>query len=928
MIALVRTALSRPYTFVVLALLLLIIGPLAALRTPTDIFPDIRIPVIGVVWQYTGLPPDQMAGRITTPFERALTTTVNDIEHIVANSYNGFGIVKIFFQPNVDIRTANAQVTAISQTLIKAMPPGATPPLILNYSASTVPIIQVALSGEGLTEQNLADIGINQLRTPLVTVPGAAIPYPFGGKLRQVQIDLDPTALQARGLSAQDVANALAAQNLITPVGTQKIGSFEYNIQLNNSPLRMEELGDLPIKAVGGAMVYMRDVASVRDGNPPQTNIVHVNGNRSVLMMVLKAGAISTLDIIAGIKRKVVEVRDQLPEALRIGFIGDQSLFVRGAITGVAYEGIIAALLTSVMILLFLGSWRSTVIIAVSIPLSVLGAIIILSAIGETLNIMTLGGLALAVGILVDDATVTIENINWHLEHGKDVEPAIMDGARQIVTPAFVSLLCICIVFVPMFFLTGVPRFLFVPMAEAVMFAMLWSFILSRTLVPTMAKYLLKVHAPHAQKVPTRNPLVRFQRGFEARFERVRELYRALLSLCMRRRPLFLTGFLGFVGLSFLLFPYLGRNFFPAVDAGSILMHVRTQIGTRVEESAGQFAEVQKAIRKIIPPGEIETLADNIGMPISGINMTYNNTGVIGPQDGDIQIKLKEGHRPTEEYVAALRETLPRAFPGLTFAFLPADIVSQILNFGAPAPIDLQVRGADVNANFAYASKLLGRIRRIPGVADARIQQSISNPTFNIDVDRTRAQYVGLTERDVTNSLVVNLAGSAQVAPTYYLNPDNGVSYSIVMQTPQFQIDSLSALQTLPITAASTAIPPILGGIANISRSTSSAVVSQYDIQSMVQIYATTQGRDLGAVASDVRALVADTAKQVPKGSSVVLLGQVQTMYAAFTGLLFGLLAAVVLIYFLIVVNFQSWSDPFVIITALPAALTGSPVTA
>ena len=923
MIALVRIALSRPYTFVVLALLLLIIGPLAALRTPTDIFPDIRIPVIGVVWQYTGLPPDQMAGRSTTPFERALTTTVNDIEHIVANSYNGFGIVKIFFQPNVDIRTANAQVTAISQTLIKAMPPGATPPLILNYSASTVPIIQVALSGEGLTEQNLADIGINQLRTPLVTVPGAAIPYPFGGKQRQVQIDLNPTALQARGLSAQDVANALAAQNLITPVGTQKIGPFEYNIQLNNSPLRMEELGDLPIRAVGGAMVYVRDVASVRDGNPPQTNIVHVNGNRSVLMMVLKAGATSTLDIIAGIKRKVIEVRDQLPDALKIGFIGDQSLFVRSAITSVAYEGIIAALLTSVMILLFLGSWRSTVIIAVSIPLSVLGAIIMLSAIGETLNIMTLGGLALAVGILVDDATVTIENINWHLEHGKDVEPAIMDGARQIVTPAFVSLLCICIVFVPMFFLTGVPRFLFVPMAEAVMFAMMWSFILSRTLVPTMAKYLLKPHVPHAEKAPTRNPLLRFQRGFEARFERVRGVYRALLTLCMRRRPLFLTGFLGFVGLSFLLFPYLGRNFFPSVDAGSILMHVRTQIGTRVEESAGQFAEVQKAIRKIIPPAEIETLADNIGMPISGINMTYNNTGVIGPQDGDIQIKLKEGHRPTEDYVLALREELPRAFPGLTFAFLPADIVSQILNFGAPAPIDLQVRGADVNANFAYAGKLLGGIRRIPGVADARIQQSISNPTFNIDVDRTRAQYVGLTERDVTNSLVINLAGSAQVAPTYYLNPDNGVSYSIVLQTPQFQIDSLSALQTLPITAASTAIPPILGGIANITRATSSAVVSQYDIQSMVQIYATTQGRDLGAVASDVRALIADTAKQVPKGSSVALLGQVQTMYAAFTGLLLGLLAAVVLIYFLIVVNFQSWSDPFVIITALPAALAG-----
>jgi multidrug efflux pump subunit AcrB len=924
MIALVRIALSRPYTFVVLALLLLIVGPLAALRTPTDIFPDIRIPVIGVVWQYTGLPPDQMSGRITTPFQRALTTTVNDIEHIVANSYNGFGIIKIFFQPNVDIRTANAQVTAISQTLLKQMPPGATPPLILNYSASTVPIIQVALSGEGLTEQNLADIGINQLRTPLVTVPGAAIPYPFGGKQRQVQIDLDPQALQARGLSGQDIANALAAQNLITPVGTQKIGEFEYNIQLNNSPLKMEELGDLPVKAVNGAMVYMRDVASVRDGNPPQTNIVHVNGNRSVLMMVLKAGYTSTLDIISGIKQKVIDVRDQLPDALKIGFIGDQSVFVRSAVSGVAFEGVIAALLTSVMILLFLGSWRSTIIIAVSIPLSVLGAIIMLSAIGETLNIMTLGGLALAVGILVDDATVTIENINWHLEQGKDVEPAIMDGARQIVTPAFVSLLCICIVFVPMFFLTGVARFLFVPMAEAVMFAMMWSFILSRTLVPTMAKYLLHKHEHHdGAPPPSRNPLVWFQRGFEARFETIRTGYRDLLTLAMNHRPIFVFGFLSFVALSFLLTPYLGRNFFPAVDSGSILMHARTEIGTRIEESANQFAEVQKAIRKIIPPNEIETLADNIGMPISGINMTYNNTGVIGPQDGDIQIKLKEGHRPTEEFVQAMREQLPRQFPGMTFAFLPADIVSQILNFGAPAPIDLQIRGANIDANFAYANKLLSRIKRIPGIADARIQQSPSNPTFNIDVDRTRAQYVGLTERDVTNSLVVNLAGSSQVAPTYYLNPDNGVSYSIVMQTPQFQIDSLSALQTLPITAASTSSPPILGGIANITRSISSAVVSQYDIQSMVQIFATSQGRDLGAIAADVRSAIANTAKEVPKGSSVVLLGQVQTMNSAFAGLLFGLLAAVVLIYLLIVVNFQSWSDPFVIITALPSALAG-----
>ena len=924
MTALVRIALSRPYTFVVLALLLLIIGPLAAMRTPTDIFPEIRIPVIGVVWQYTGLPPEQMAGRITTQFQRILTTTVNDIEHITANSYNGIGIVKIFFQPNVDIRTANAQVTAVSQTIIKQLPPGATPPLILNYSASTVPIVQLALSGEGLTEQNLGDIAINQLRTPLVTVNGAAIPYPYGGKQRQIQIDLDSSALQSLGLSGNDVANALAAQNLITPAGTQKIGGFEYVIQLNNSPLKMEELGDLPIKVVNGAMVYVRDVATVRDGNPPQTNIVHVNGSRSVLMMVLKAGSISTLDIIAGIKQKVIDFKDSLPDNLKVGFVGDQSLFVRGAIAGVVREGIIAALLTSVMILLFLGSWRSTIIIATSIPLAVFGSIIMLSAFGETLNIMTLGGLALAVGILVDEATVTIENINWHLEQGKEVEPAILDGANQIVVPAFVSLLCICIVFIPMFFLQGVARFLFVPMAEAVIFAMIWSFILSRTLVPTMAKYLLQPHVHHAEgeQPRSRNPLVRFQRGFEAGFERFRAGYSDLLALALAHRPTFVIGFLGFVGLSFLLVPYLGQNFFPSVDAGQILMHVRTQVGTRIEESANQFADVQKVIRKIIPSDDIETITDNIGMPISGINMTYNNTGVTGPQDGDIQIKLKEDHPPTDIYVKALREQLPRAFPGLTFAFLPADIVNQILNFGVPAPIDLQIRGANLNANFDYANKLLTRIRRIPGVADARIQQSPNYPSFNVDVDRTRAQYVGLTERDVTNTLTVNLAGSSQVAPTYFLNPDNGVSYSIVMQTPQYKVDSLSALQTLPITAGGTSAP-ILGGIANIYRSVSNAVISQYDIQSLIQIYATPQGRDLGGIATDIRTVIADTKKDVPKGSGVFLLGQVQTMNSAFSGLLFGLLGAIVLVYLLIVVNFQSWSDPFVIITALPAALAG-----
>ena len=925
MIALVRIALSRPYTFVVLALLVLIVGPLAALRTPTDIFPDIRIPVISVVWQYTGMPPDQMSGRITTPFQRALTTTVNDIEHIEATSYAGVGVIKIFFQSYADIRTANAQVTAISQTLIKQMPPGATPPLILNYSASTVPILLVALSGEGFTEQTLGDIGINQVRTPLVTVPGAAIPYPFGGKQRQVQIDLNPNALQARGLSGQDVANALAAQNLITPVGTEKIGLFEYTVQLNDAPAQVADLGDLPIKTVNGAMVYVRDVAQVRDGSAPQTNIVHVNGDRSVLLQVLKNGSASTLAIISGVKQRLADLADVLPAGLKVGLLGDQSLFVRAAISGVAREGVIAAALTSLMILLFLGSWRSTIIIATSIPLAVLGSIIALSAVGETLNIMTLGGLALAVGILVDDATVTIENINWHLEQGKEVETAIMDGARQIVTPAFVSLLCICIVFVPMFFLEGVARFLFVPMAEAVVFAMISSFFLSRTLVPTMANYLLRPHshAGDGERNLSRNPIVVFQRGFEAGFERIRGGYRAALELAMGRRIGFALCFLALVGSAFLLAPYLGRNFFPSVDSGQILMHVRLQVGTRVEESAKQFSDIEATIRSVIPPDELDTLVDNVGMPISGINLSYNNTGVMGSQDGDVQIKLTEDHKPTAGYVHALREQLPRRFPGVTFAFLPADIISQILNFGAPAPVNVQVSGADLTANFDYANLLLRRLRHIPGIADARIQQSPNSPTLNVDVDRTRAQYIGLTERDVTNSLTVNLAGSGQVSPTYWLDPKSGVSYSIVMQTPQYRLDSLGSLQTIPVTAAGANTLPILGGVANISRAMGDAVVSQYNIVPVVQIYATPQDRDLGAVASDIGKAIEDTRAQLPRGSTVQMLGQVQTMNSSFSGLLFGLVGAIVLIYLLIVVNFQSWADPFVIISALPAGLAG-----
>jgi len=929
MLAIVRIALKRPYTFIVAALLILLIGTLAALRMPVDIFPRIDIPIIGVAFQYQGLPPDQMAGRVISPFERALTTTVNDIEHIEANSYTTFGIVKIYFHPTANIATANAQVTAVAQSILKQMPAGTTPPLILNYSASTVPIIQLALSGKGLTEQNLSDLGMNFVRVRLVTVQGAGIPYPFGGRQPQVMYDLDPAALQAHGLTGHDVASALAAQNLLTPAGSEKIGNYEYTINLNNAPSKISDLADLPIKSVGGTVVYMHDVAQVHQGGAVQTNVVHVDGNRSVLLSVFKNGATSTLSIVSGIKKMLQVIRPSLPDSLEIKPVADQSLFVRASISGVVREGMIAAALTSLMILLFLGSARSTLIVTTSIPLAILGAIAALAAIGETLNIMTLGGLALAVGILVDEATVTIESINYHLEQGKDVEAAILDGASQIVIPAFVSLLCICIVFIPMFFLNGVARFLFVPMAESVMFAMVFSFLLSRTLVPTLAKYLLRKHdEPSAstelvsEPRPSRNPLVRLQHGFEAQFLRLRDGYRELLALAIAHRRAFVGGFLGIVAASFLLTPFLGRNFFPQVDGGQILLHVRAPVGMRIEETAARFAQVENAIREVIPPAETATIVDNIGTYLSAINTIYNNTGTIGESDGDIQISLTPRHAPTAEYVSRLRAELPRRFPGMSFSFLPADIVSQILNFGAPAPIDLQIRGNDLNADYAYASKLLAQIRHVRGIADARIQQSARLPTLDVNIDRTRAQFTGVTAADVTDSLVVNLASSTQVAPTYWLNEKNGVTYPIALQTPQYQIDSLPALENLPINAPG-APTTILGGIADIRPSYGNVVVSQYDISPMVEIYATTQGRDLGAVSADIRDIIARNDASKPKGSIVAVVGQTATMNGAYSELLFGLLGAIVLIYFLIVINFQSWSDPFVIITALPAALAG-----
>ncbi|GAA4213340.1 efflux RND transporter permease subunit [Sphingomonas endophytica] len=929
MIGIVRVALSRPLTFIVMAILIAIVGVLAAIRTPVDIFPDIKVPVIATAWQYAGLSPDEMSGRIITPFERVLTTTVNDIDHIESQSLPGIGVVKIYFQPGADIRTATAQVTSVSQTVLKQLPPGITPPLVLNYSASTVPIVQLALSGKGLSEGQMFDLASNQVRPGLVTVPGAAIPYPSGGRQRQIQIDLDPDALQSKGLSAQDVGNAIAAQNQINPAGFAKIGGFQYSVRLNNAPGSIEELNSIPVKVVDGATIYMRDVAHVRDGSAPQTNVVHVDGSRSVIMTVLKNGATSTLAIVQGIKDALPKIQETLPSTLKIVPIGDQSLFVRAAVEGVVKEGLIAAALTSLMILLFLGSWRSTVIIAISIPLAILSAIIGLAVTGNTLNTMTLGGLSLAVGILVDDATVTIENINWHLEQGKPVHRAILDGAAQIVTPAFVSLLCICIVFVPMFFLPGVAGFLFVPLALAVVFAMIASFILSRTLVPTMAMYLLRPHGAgddhdqHSAGSPmSRNPLVRFQRGFEARFERFRTGYGAMLERVLAVPKGFVIGFLAVVLLSFGLVPFLGQNFFPSVDAGQIAMHVRAPVGSRIEQTSAEFDRIQRRIRQIIPADELVSMVDNIGLPVSSINTTYNNSGTVGPQDGDVLIQLSHDHRPTEDYVRRLREQLPRDFPGATFSFLPADITSQILNFGAPAPIDIQITGKDAAANAAYAQKIMRRIARIPGLADARIQQSARYPQLNVAVDRSRIGQYGLTERDVTTSLASSLAGTQQTAPVFFLNPDNGVSYPVVAQAPEYRVGSMSDLSSIPVTGTS-GRSQVLGGLGTIVRGNAPAVVSHYNIAPVVDIFATPAGRDLGAVSDDIQRVLDDLKAEAPKGATVTMRGQFATMKSAFSGLGYGLLGAIVLIYLLIVVNFQSWLDPFVIITALPGALAG-----
>jgi CzcA family heavy metal efflux pump len=917
---LVKVALDRPYTFIVMALMILIFGPLAAVRTPTDIFPDIGIPVLGVAFNYSGLSPDEVGSRLLAGYERFLSTTVNDVEHIESQSMQGIGIVKIFFQPNVDIRLATAQLTSVSQTAIRQMPVGTQPPLIINYNASTVPVLQLAFSSKSLSEQQVLDYSQNFARPRLTTVAGAAVPFSYGGKYRSVQIDLDPQAMEAHGLSAGDVQNAFASQDQIQPAGNIKIGSFQYVVRLNNAVDTIQAINDMPVKTVNGGTVFLRDVAYVRDGNSVQQNIVHVDGSRAVLSTVLKNGQASTIDVVNGIKNVLPLLKAQLPESLKIDVLSDQSLFVKAAINGVVREGAVAAGLTSLMILLFLGSWRSTVIIATSIPLAVLTALMGLWATGETLNIMTLGGLALAVGILVDDATVTIENINWHLEQGKGVYKAIMDGAMQITQPAFVSTLCICVSFVPMFALQGVAGFLFTPMAMSVVFAMVGSFVLSRTLVPTLALYLLK---PHGHLTEGDHLLARLQRRFEIGFDGFREQYRNLLALAMTRRRIFVFGFLAAVAMSLLLFPFLGEDFFPIVDSGQITLHARTPAGTRIEDTTQIVAQIERQVRRIIPRAELETIIDNIGLNQSPTNMIYNNTGTAGLQDADIFITLNQGHHASADYVRIMREKLPRLFPQITFSFPPPDITSQILNFGAPAPLDVQVTGTDRDATEAFGFRILRQIRTIPGLVDARMQQSHSQPVLNVDADRSRMSQLGLTERDVTNAMATALAGTSTTAPNFFLNPKNGVSYNMTAQTPEYKLDSLDALQNLPVTPAGGGASQVLGGLAHFSRSQSNAVVTHYNILPTIDLYAATQDRDMGAVARDVQRVIDANMKYLPRGATVTLRGQVVTMNTAFSGLFYGLFGAILLIYLLIVVNFQSWIDPFVIITALPAALAG-----
>jgi CzcA family heavy metal efflux pump len=918
----VALALRRPYTFVVMALVIIIMTPIVILRTPVDIFPDINIPVISVVWNYAGFAPSEMADRIVTNSERATTVTVNNIEHIESQSVNGVGVVKLYFRQGANIQTALSQVTAIMQTIVRGLPPGTTPPLIITYSASSTPIVQLGLSSKTLPEQQLFDLGQNFLRTQLATVQGAATPYPYGGKIRQVQVDLDLPRLQANGLSPSDIVNALNSQNLITPSGSAKIGPLEYQVEMNSSPKTIAELNDLPVKTVNGSTIYLRDVAHVRDGFAPQTNIVRQDGVRGTLMSIYKIGTGSTLTIVRAVRDIIPIASQSLPRDISIKPLFDQSLFVRASIDGVVREALIAAALTAAMILLFLGDWRPTIVISISIPLSIFVSVILLGALGETINIMTLGGLALAVGILVDDATVEIENIERNLAQGKEMKQAILDGAAQIAVPAFVSTLSICIVFVPMFFLTGVARYLFVPLAEAVVFAMLASYFLSRTLIPTLVMYIMRGHEHRAAGPKT--ILGRYQRGFERGFEKFRDGYYQLLETTLGHRKVFAACFLAFCILSMGLVFFLGEDFFPTVDAGLMRLHVRARAGLRVEETARLCDEIEKYLRQEIPPDELVTILDNIGLPYSGINLSYSNSGVIGTSDAEILVGLNaEHHHPTADYIRTLRADLPRRFPGVEFFFQPADIVTQILNFGLPAPIDIQITGADIQKNYVIGQQIANRVRQIPGTADVHVQQMLTLPTLDLQIDRTKVTQVGMNARDVAQNVLVSLSGSFQTAPNFWLNPKNGVTYSVAVQSPQYHVTSLQDLMGMPINDPGTPNYQVLGNLAELTPTASPAVVSHYNVQPVIDVYVSTQDRDLGAVAKATMEVLKPFEQTLPRGSRIIVRGQVETMKSSFFGLGVGLVMAIVLVYFLVVVNFQSWLDPFIIITALPGALAG-----
>jgi multidrug efflux pump subunit AcrB len=971
----VKLALNRPYTFLVAALLILILSPVAIfiLKMPVDIFPNIDIPVVSIIWNYTGFSPADMESHIVSPTERALTTTVNDIEHIESQSLNGIAVVKVYFHPSVKIDMAVAQVTAVSQTQLRQLPAGTTPPLILQYSASSVPIIQLSVSSKTLSEQTLNDLSLNTIRLRLTTIQGAAIPYPYGGKQRQVMVDLDIPKLQARGLTPNDVVTALGNQNLILPTGTAKIGNLEYETSLNGSPQVADDLNNMPIKAVNGSIIYVRDVAHVHDGFSPQTNVVRQDGTRSTLISILKNGNVSTLDIVAAVKAMLPQIQPSLPKDIQVRSLFDQSIFVSASIWGVIREGVIAACLTALMILLFLGDWRSTLIIAVSIPLSVLTSILILDLLGETINIMTLGGLALAVGILVDDATVTIENIERHLRSGEKLHDGILNGASQIAVPAFVSSICICIVFVPMFLLSGVARYLFVPLAEAVVFAVMASYVLSRTLIPTLAMYLLKdehagekgkssegedgheepdnshpyahlrrdhegtgnkaarsepqqekpknEHGHEEKKEETpRGFFGRFQQGFEHGFERVRESYGNTLERALSARWFFVGIFLALCLGSMALVPFLGQDFFPTVDAGQFKLHFRAKTGTRIEETAKLADQIESAIRKDIPADDLVGILDNLGLPYSGINLSYSNSGVIGTSDGDIQVSLNRKN-PTADYQRKLRIDLPREFPGTIFMFQPADIVSQILNFGLPAPIDIQLIGNSVDKNLALADRLVGKLQQVPGAVDVHVQQTYDEPDFAIHMDRSQAQQLGITAKDISNSVLVALSGSFQTSPTFWVDPANDITYNIAVQAPQYNIQSLQDLENVPVHGINSS--QILANLATISRNSVPGTIYHYNVRPVIDIYANVQDRDLGGVATDVNKIVDGVRKDLPKATSIGVRGQVLTMNTSFQGLGLGLIGAILLVYLLMVVNFQSWSEPFIIIMALPGALAG-----